>query len=261
MRRLEGKVALITGTARGQGRAAAVRFAEEGATVVGCDRNADDQAETVRLVEAAGGRMVARAVDLSQEDEVRSWIDFAVSEVGDFDILYNNASDCRFALIEDMTREDWDYSLANELTIVFLAVKHAVPVFTRRGGGCILNIASTQGMGGGMPSGFTHAATKAGVIAMTFSLAVELAPLGVRVNAIAPGLIDTPGLKAVVEGPVGAAIKQASLVRRIGVAEDIAAAAAYLCSDEASYVTGTTLAIDGGGLAGTMPSVRTALSV
>lgn len=249
MGRLQGKVALITGVAGGQGRAAALRFAREGARIVGCDVQAAGTEETVRMVRAAGGDMVAQApVDLSVEAQVESWIEFAVAEYGDFDILYNNASAPRFAPVELMTLEDWNFTLANELTLVFLAVKHAVPVLARRPGSCILNTASIGGMGSNLPGGFAHSATKAGVIAMTNCLAVELAPRGIRVNAIAPGGIDTPATSELLRSPAAEAMRRILPVQRFGESDDIASAAVYLCSDEASYVDGSILVVDGGAL-------------
>jgi meso-butanediol dehydrogenase/(S,S)-butanediol dehydrogenase/diacetyl reductase len=255
-KRLEGKVALITGTAGGQGRAAAIRFAQEGARIVGCDLKVDESDETLKLVQNAGGEMVSMApVNMSDEEQVKAWIDFAVSEYGDFDILYNNASGCRFGPIDVLERSDWDYTLANELTLVFLAIKHAVPVLRRRGGGSIINTASIAALlssGGGMsnsPGGCAHAVTKAGILAMTRVLAVELSPINVRVNAISPGAIDTPGLAPLMQGPAAKLLVKQQLIHRKGQSEDIAAAAAYLASDEASFVTGANLVIDGGALA------------
>lgn len=253
--RLAGKVALITGTAGGQGRAAALRFAQEGARVVGCDLQVEGTEETVKLVQAAGGEMVSRApVNMSDEAEVESWIEFALAAYGDFDILYNNASGARFGPVDALSRDDWDYTLANELTLIFLAIKHAVPVFQRRGGGNIINTGSIAGlMAGGAPSnlpgGMAHVVTKAGVIAMSRTLAVELSPLNVRVNCISPGGIDTPGLAPLMNGPMGDVIVKMQLVPRKGQAEDIAAAAVYLASDEASFVTGVNLLVDGGAVA------------
>jgi meso-butanediol dehydrogenase / (S,S)-butanediol dehydrogenase / diacetyl reductase len=244
--RLEGKIALITGSASGQGREAAIRFAKEGAKIVGCDLNPEMAEETVGLVKAAGGQMVSQApLSVSDEPSVQSWIDFAVSTFGDFDILYNNASGCRFAPIEEMTREQWDYTLANELTLVFLAIKHAVPVFRRKGSGCILNTASVAGLRPSYAGGFAHSVTKAGVITLTQNMAVELAPLNVRVNAISPGCIETPGLAPQI-AEMREAFEAATLNHRIGQSEDIAAAAVYLCSDEARHLTGVNLVVDGG---------------
>jgi NAD(P)-dependent dehydrogenase (short-subunit alcohol dehydrogenase family) len=145
--RLANKVALISGTAGGQGRRAALHFAAEGAKVVGCDVKEVEALETVEIVTAAGGEMVSlQPIDLTDEDSVKAWIDFAVDAYGDFDILYNNAAVAKAAALEDLRREDWDWNIANEVTLVFLAVKHAVPVFERRGGGVIINVGSIAGM-------------------------------------------------------------------------------------------------------------------
>jgi NAD(P)-dependent dehydrogenase (short-subunit alcohol dehydrogenase family) len=254
--RLRGKVALITGTAGGQGRAAAIRFAAEGAKVVGCDLNADGAEETVRLATAAGGEMASRApVDLTDEDQVRAWIDFAVACYGDFDILYNNAAITRTAPLEELRREDWDWNLANEVTLVFLAVKHAVPVFARKGGGAIITTGSIAGMlGSGMPGNaagnLVHCVSKAAAIRLTENLAIELSPLNVRANTISPGVIDTPQLHDFLgdapDAPVRTLFASKCLIPRIGEVDDIVNAAVFLASDEASYITGANLPVDGG---------------
>jgi NAD(P)-dependent dehydrogenase (short-subunit alcohol dehydrogenase family) len=252
--RLKGKVALITGTAQGQGRAAAIRFAQEGASVVGCDLNAEAADETAKIVKDAGGQMVSMApVNLSLENEVQAWMNFAVSSYGDFDILYNNASGARMGGVEDMSREDFDYTLANEITLVFLAIKHAIPVFRRRGGGSIINTASIAGIMGGslsnLPGVFAHGVAKAGVLSMTRSLAIELSPLSIRVNSISPGPIDTPGIAHLMQGPAAEVLVKSQLIPRKGAAEDVAGLALFLASDDASFITGANMVIDGGLLA------------
>jgi NAD(P)-dependent dehydrogenase (short-subunit alcohol dehydrogenase family) len=254
--RLDGKVALITGTGGGQGRAAALRFAAEGAAIVGCDLKPVGAEETLAMVHAAGGRMVSQApVDLTDEDAVRAWLDFAVAEFGDFDILYNNAAAIRSGTIDVMTREDFVWTLDNEITLVFLAVKHALPVFRRRGGGAIVNISSVAGLvGAGMPGNnlgnLAHCVAKAGVIRMTEVLSVELSSLNVRVNSIAPGIVETPALAPFL---ADAAARQAfigmGVIPRVGQPEDVVNAALFLVSDEASYITGVTLPVDGGQVA------------
>jgi len=258
--RLDGKTVLITGTGGGQGRAAAVLFAAEGAKVVGCDLKVEGAQETVALVEKAGGSMVSlQPVNLADEADVRRWIDFAVESYGDFDVLYNNASGVRAGTIESLTREDWDFDLDNEVTIIFLAVKHALPVFKRKGGGVIINTASVAGMvgaamPGNIPGNLVHNVAKGAVIRMSENLAVELSPYDIRVNAISPGIIDTPATHALLgdepDAPMRRAMIESLLVPRIGEAEDIARAALFLASDEASYITGINLAVDGGWTAG-----------
>ena len=254
--RLEGKVALITGTADGQGRAAALAFAREGARVVGCDLKTALAEETVRMVKDAGGEMVSmQPLDLNDEQALIGWLDFAVAEYGDFDILYNNASGVRAGTIESLTREQWDYNLANEITIVFLAIKHALPVFKRKGGGVIINIGSIAGMigaamPGNAPGNLVHNVSKGAVLRMTNNLAVELSPYNIRVNAISPGIIDTPATHGLLVAGGEAPMVDALLIKRIGQAEDIASAALFLASDEATYITGINLPVDGGWSAG-----------
>jgi NAD(P)-dependent dehydrogenase (short-subunit alcohol dehydrogenase family) len=255
-RRLDGKVALISGTAGGQGRQAAITFAREGARVVGCDTNAQGAEETVAIVRAAGGEMVSlHPVDLTDEDGARSFIQFGVDAFGDFDILYNNAAVARAGAVEELSRDDWDWNMGHEVTLVFLSIKHAVPVFRRRGGGAIVNVGSIAGMvGSGMPGNapgnLVHCVAKAAVIRMTEALAIELSPLNVRVNSVSPGVIDTPQLRPFLGDDPDSAMRRLFrsnfLVPRIGEVDDIVNAALYLASDEASYVTGVNLPVDGG---------------
>jgi meso-butanediol dehydrogenase / (S,S)-butanediol dehydrogenase / diacetyl reductase len=250
-KRLSGKIVLITGTAGGQGRAAAKLFAAEGAKVVGCDKKVEEDRETVAMVKAAGGEMVSMALDLSDEIQVKSWIDFAVQTYGDFDILYNNGSATRAAPVGELSVENWQFALSNEMTNIFLAIKHALPVFKRRGQGVILNTASIAGMvGAAAPGNFgiqlAHNATKAAVIRMSQHLAVELSPWNIRVNAISPGVILTPATQFWIEDLGPEAFTDMLLIKRVGQPEEVARAALFLVSDEAAYVTGTNFVIDGG---------------
>jgi len=250
---LEGKTALITGTGGGQGRAAALLFASEGARVVGCDVKVEGALETVEMVKGAGGEMVSmQPVDLGDETAAKNWIDFAVESYGDFDILYNNASANRFGQVESLSLDDWNFTLRNELTLVFLVVKYAVPVFRRRGAGVIVNASSVVGTGRSVyaPAGISHAVAKAGVTVMGEYLANELAPLNVRVNTIAPGAINTPAVAALYadeNNPIRQRQIDAQLIKRIGEPEDCAKAALYLASDNSSFMTGAELIVDGGG--------------
>jgi NAD(P)-dependent dehydrogenase (short-subunit alcohol dehydrogenase family) len=254
-KRLEGKVAVITGTGGAQGRAAALLFAREGARIVGCDLKEDASHETADLVQSAGGQMVscAGAVDLADEDTVEAFIAFAVEQYGDFDILYNNAATfVRGRSAAELTRAEWDFSFANEVTLIFLAVKHALPVFIRRGGGSVLNIASVAGMvGSGLPGNavgnLVHSVFKGTVIRLTESLAIELAKWNVRVNTISPGPIETAAVARFVRDPrLRAVFEGSSLLGRMGRPEDVASAALFLVSDEAAYITGVNLPVDGG---------------
>jgi len=254
--RLEGKVALITGIAGGQGRAAAVRFAAEGASVVGCDLKVEEATDTVAMVESAGGRIASlQPVDLSDESGVKAVVDFAVDSFGGFDILYNNAAVARAAALEDLERADWDWNMANEVTLVYMAVRHSLPVFKRRGGGAIMNVGSIAGMvGSGMPGNasgnLVHCVAKAAVIRLTENLAIELSPYNVRVNCISPGVIDTPQLRPFLgddpDTPMRRLFAGKCLIPRIGEVDDIVNAAVFLASDEASYITGVNLPVDGG---------------
>ena len=232
-RRLEGKIALISGTARGQGRAAASRFVREGATVVGGDVLADDRTPYV---------------DVTDEGSVADWIAGAFSEYGRIDILYNNAGAVRFGAIEQQSLEDWRFTLAAELDSIFLTCKHAWP-HLRASAGTILNIGSTAGMTGSMTNQrVAHTASKGGVIAVTRQLAAEGAPHGIRANCISPGMIATPGAHEnllATDHPMRT-IANSIPLGRLGTADDVIGAAVFLASDEASYITGVNLAIDGG---------------
>ena len=255
-KRLEGKIALITGTGGGQGRAAALLFAKEGAIIVGCDIREEDDIETMKQVCEAGGFMIRKTVDLGNEDEARAWIDFAVKEVGEFDILYNNASACHYGKITEMPTESWRFNIRNEMDNVYFATKYAVPVMIRKGGGSIINTASGAALTGvamGAVYQFAHAATKGAIIAMSRSLAVELGEHNIRVNSICPGVIKTPVLERMDQAMVNAmldGIMKMQPIKRHGRAEDIAYCALYLASDESGWVTGQNFAVDGGLTAG-----------
>ena len=255
--RLSGKVAIITGTGGGQGRAAALLFAREGARIVGCDLKVDGAEETVRLVTDAGGEMVSMApVDLSDATAIESWIAFAERAYDGFDILYNNAAAARWGRLEVVTPEDFDFCVHNEVTHCLLTIKLSLPNFRRRGGGAIINTASVAGMppGTGMPGNVSgslmHNLVKAAVIRMSEHLAVELSPYNIRVNCISPGPIDSPATRPMLGDDPSTQMRRTwidcLLVGRYGTPEDVAHRALYLASDEASYVTGSNLVIDGG---------------
>ncbi|HWT91695.1 MAG TPA: SDR family NAD(P)-dependent oxidoreductase [Solirubrobacteraceae bacterium] len=248
--RLEGKVALITGTGRGQGRAAALVFAAEGATVVGCDLDAAGAEETVELVRAAGGRMTStQPLDLGDSTAVTAWIDGAAERHGGIDVLYNNASAPKFAPITSMTDDEWRSTTRNELDLIFFACRAAWPHLASRERSAIVNVASMQGMIAirSARGGLAHAAAKHGVIGLTRALANDGGPVGIRVNAISPGLILTPATKAIAEAPerLGEFLDH-QIIKRPGEPEEVARAAVFLASDDASFITGVNLVVDGG---------------
>ena len=224
---------LITGTAGGQGAVAAELFADAGATVVGCD-----------VKEAPG----VEQVDLTDEDAVRRWVDAAAEEHGRIDVLYANAGATRFNPVEDVTKDEWDFVLRHELDVVFFPVKHAWP-HLKEGGGVVILVGSTAGISGSMTNTrVAHTVTKGGIVALTRQLAAEGAPFGIRVNCVSPGIIETPATLGdlLSEDHAMKGIASAIPMGRIGQPAEVARCARFLASDEASYVTGANLVIDGG---------------
>jgi NAD(P)-dependent dehydrogenase (short-subunit alcohol dehydrogenase family) len=248
--RLEGKVALISGTARGMGRAAALEFAARGAKVFGCDLDEKESTRTVELVTAAGGQMAALApADLSGAAGARAWVAAAVAQFGGVDILYNNASALRNGALEELSDDDWHFTIRNELDIVWYSVRAAWPELVRRGGGAIVNVASISAkLGARFVGQVPHGSAKGGVLAMTKHLCVAGGPHGIRVNAILPGLIYTPETAAFIDDPDGPlpGILAKIPLGRYGQAAEVAKLAAFLASDDAAFITGAEIAIDGG---------------
>ncbi|MEA3185791.1 MAG: hypothetical protein QOJ74_2268 [Ilumatobacteraceae bacterium] len=250
MSRLAGKVALITGTGVGMGRAAALKFAAEGATVVGCDLNPETSAETVRLVHQAGGEMSAMApVDLSSFAATEAWVDEAAATHGGIDVLYNNASLPVVGPWNELSVDDWHAGIRNELDLVFYACKVVWPHLVARGGGSIINVASIASIrGAAFFQQAAHGAAKGGVLSFTYHLAAAGGPHRIRANAILPGLIRTPStefLFASTDAP-GRLLAAANPLGRVGEADDVANLAAFLASDEAWYINAAAIPVDGG---------------
>jgi meso-butanediol dehydrogenase / (S,S)-butanediol dehydrogenase / diacetyl reductase len=251
---LENKVALISGTGGGQGRAAALAFAREGAVVVGCDVKTDGAIETVAMVEKAGGTMrSAQPIDLSEPADARRWIDEAASEWGGVDILYNNAG-ALYARgpFADSTLEQWNGTIRHELTLVYVTCHAVWPHLVNRGGGVIINTSSVSGHLELLPlRSAAHGAAKAGVMGLTRMLAAEGAPHGIRAVSISPGLVRTPATERFWNGDaaqraVGVAMTAKVPAGRAGECEEIAEVAVFLASSRASYVNGADITIDGG---------------
>jgi NAD(P)-dependent dehydrogenase (short-subunit alcohol dehydrogenase family) len=244
---LQGKVALITGTAGGMGRAAAIRFATAGASVVGCDLDKEGNLDTAQMVRQAGGSMeVMGPVDLGDPQQAQKWIEDAVLLHGRIDILYNNASAARFAPIESFPIEDWQFTIRNELDIVFYTTRFAWAHLQLQGG-VIINTASVAGIAGSGPGGAAHAATKGGVIALTKQLAAEGAPHNIRVVAISPGYIATPGTAEITAMPeIQEALIARNMIKRAGTVDDVAGVAVFLAGEDAAFITGSNVVVDGG---------------
>lgn len=251
MGRLDGKVALITGTGGGQGRVAALRFAAEGAQVYGCDVNRAGHEETCALVREAGYRMGGDApVDLGDPEQARAWVEAAAAAHGRIDILYNNASAARFGGVADLSIEDWHYTIRNELDLTFFTTKYAWNHLAVRGG-VVINISSVAAWGGSKIAGISaHAAAKGAVVSFTRQLAVEGVAHGIRAVSISPGFIATPGtIEFLKDAGMRRALLDGVLMDRPGEPHEVVSMALFVASDEASFITGTDIVVDGGLLA------------
>jgi len=247
--RLAGRAAIVTGAASGIGRAIAERFAAEGAAVLVADVQRDAGDAVATAIRAGGGQGEFAATDVTSETDVRAMVDAAVARFGRLDILVNNAGIGRFVPFEQLESGEWDRIFAVNLRAAYLACRAAVPHLKRSGHGAILNLSSQSGLQG-QPMNEAYCASKAGVILFTRSLARELAPDGVRVNCICPGGTETALLRAFRRTITTVESAPASPpLGRFARPEEIAAAALFLVSDDASYVTGVALPVDGGATA------------
>lgn len=252
--RLEGKVAVITGAGSGIGRAMALLFAREGARVLAADINGEAAAQTAAEVEAAGGSCTSLQVDVIQPDDVRGMIEHAHATYGRIDILCNNAGIGSTTNVVDCEPDDWDRVMAVNVKSVYLGCKYAIPQMIEQGGGVIINTASVAGMVG-IVKRAAYCASKGAVIALTRQVAIEYVGQGIRVNCLCPGTVDSPWVERLLaQADDRMAARQTLEARqpmgRLGTPEEVAAAALYLASDDAAFITGTGLVIDGGWTAG-----------
>jgi len=252
MPNLKNKTVLITGARRGMGRAHALILAKYGAKVIVTDIDLDECQQVVEEIKKQGGQALALRLDVTQKDEVAQVFQEAVQKFGRIDVLVNNAGIAEFQSFLIMSEEEWDKTLDINLKGQFLCAQAAAIQMKKQGSGAIVNIASVamgqQGIG--FPNIAHYCASKGGIAAMTEALAVELAPLNIRVNCVAPGLIDTPMIGTIKSDPktFEAMLAQVPL-RRAGKSEEVAELVAFLASDDSSYMTGSVVVIDGGWLA------------
>jgi 3-oxoacyl-[acyl-carrier protein] reductase len=242
--RLNDRTAIITGASRGIGRATALLFAGEGASVVVADVNTDDGTEVVERIESDGGTASFVSVDVTDSEQVQAMVDHAIELYGGVDILVNNAGITKDATLKKMSEEAFDQVVDVNLKGVFNCTKAALPALTDSEHGRVLNAASVVGLYGNFGQ-TNYVATKSGVIGMTKTWARELGRDGVTVNAVAPGFIETPMVDTVPD-KVLEQLKGRTPLGRLGTAEDIANAYLFLASEEASFITGAVLSVDGG---------------
>ena len=244
----KGKVAFVTGAASGIGRATAVAFALEGASVVVADISEHGSHETIKVIKEAGGRALAVKCDVSQTEDVKNCLGQAIETFGRLDFAFNNAGvEQKQALIAELAVEEWDRVVDTDMRGVFLCLKHEIPLMLKQGGGAIVNTSSGAGVKG-FKAEAAYVAAKHGVVGLTKATALDYAQLNIRINAVAPGNIDTSMIHRFSGGtPEGLqAIISQEPVGRMGRPEEIASAVLWLCSDAASFVTGHTMVVDGG---------------
>jgi NAD(P)-dependent dehydrogenase (short-subunit alcohol dehydrogenase family) len=242
------KVAFVTGAANGIGRATALAFAREGAAVVVADISEQGNQETARMIEELGGRALAVRCDVTRTEDVKAALDKAIEVFGHLDVAFNNAgSEQAITATADLTEEEWDRIVSINLRSVFLCMKYEIPLMLKQGSGAIVNTSSGAGVKG-FKGQAAYASAKHGVVGLTKAAALDYASQNIRINAVCPGIIDTPMMNRFSGGTKEGRQRVISQepIGRMGQPEEIANAVVWLCSDAASFAIGHALVIDGG---------------
>jgi NAD(P)-dependent dehydrogenase (short-subunit alcohol dehydrogenase family) len=248
MSKFEGKVSVVTGAGSGIGRATALAFAREGASVAVADILEQDNQETARMIMDLGGHALAITCDVARNDDVRRALDETVKTFGRLDFAFNNAGiEYAFKPAAEITEVEWDRIIDIDLRGVFLCMKHEIPLMLKQGGGAIVNTSSGAGVKG-FKGGAAYVAAKHGVVGLTKAAALDYAQSNIRINAVCPGIIDTSMMQRFSGGtPEGRqTVIAQEPVGRMGTPDEIAAAVVWLCSDAASFVVGSAMVVDGG---------------
>ena len=247
-KRLAGKVAIVTGASSGIGRTTAKLFAQEGAKVVVAARRENQLAKLVAEIVADGGEAIAFAGDVKSEEFAKSLVDLTVKSFGRLDIAFNNAGTLgEMGPIDQVSEQGWSDTLAINLTSAFLSAKYQIPVMVKQGSGSIIFTSTFVGYTVAFPGVAAYAASKSGLIGLTQALASEYSPLGVRVNAVLPGAVDTDMYQEKNNTPEAQAfMSNLHALKRVAKPEEIAKSVLYLASDDSSFVTGTASLVDGG---------------
>lgn len=259
--RLKDKIAIVTGAASGIGKATATTFAKEGAAVMCADINGEGAEAVAHTISDTGGDAASVKVDVASEDDIQRMVAETVSRWGRLDLLYNNAGIGTGNPVTQVTEEEWDHLIDINLKGVFLGCKHAIPEMLKTGGGSIVSTASNAGLDGAAMLS-TYCASKGGVVMLTKSLAMEWARMGIRVNCVCPGVIKTAILDPMLQSAQTMGMNEDQLwerfgkshpMGRIGQPEEVANVVTFLASDDASFVTGVAMPVDGGMYAGHNP--------
>ena len=243
-----GKVAFVTGAGGGIGRATALTFAREGASVVVADVSEQANQQTARMIEELGGRALAVRCDVTRTEDVRGALEKTIATFGRLDVAFNNAGiEYTIKPTAEVTEEEWDRIIDIDLRGVFLCMKYEIPLMLKQGRGAIVNTSSGAGVKG-FKGGAAYVAAKHGVVGLTKAAALDYAASNIRINAVCPGIIDTPMMDRFSGGTAQGrqAVIEQEPVGRMGTPEEIAATVMWLCSDAASFVVGSAIVVDGG---------------